>query len=116
MLLDARNSSTNKKLPPHVYSPPPFGLLHWCNHGTPATTVDMLNELTQMKIGLRHNEEQRGSDRGQAATPALPRRFDKGGVRGDVRRQSDGDEDEVNESWEKRAKDRQFSALQRFLF
>ena len=103
---------SSRKLPAHVYSPPPFGVLYWCNHGTLASSSDMLNELTQMKIGLRRNEEKRDNEEHKIKA-SLIRLFDKGGIKGDVENVYDA---EMDLRWQERANDSQFSALQRFLF
>lgn len=72
----------------------------------------MLNDLTQMKISLRKNEEERDS-RQYKEKSSIVRIFDKGGIRGDVDKSFDK---EVEISWREREQDKQYQALQRFLF
>jgi hypothetical protein len=114
LLADASSLDPNasRKLPALVFSPPPFGILHWCAHGSPSSTAEMLNDLTQMKIALRKNEDQRDSKEFRAKSSET-RVFDKGGIRGDVAGNYD---DEIEQSWQGRQQDKQFQALQRFLF
>ncbi|UZJ51762.1 hypothetical protein CBS101457_001082 [Exobasidium rhododendri] len=112
MLLDARNLSPYRKLPSLVYSPPPFGVLHLRNCGISATNADLLNDLTQMKIALRRLEESR-ADKGVCEEARTARVFDTGGIRGDAERETD---EEVEKVWQERAKEKLYSALQRFLF
>lgn len=114
LLTDTNSLDPNasRKLPSHVFSPPPFGVLHWCTHGTPTSTAEMLNDLTQMKIGLRRHEEQRDSQTYRDKASVL-RIFDKGGIRGDVEASYD---EEMERNWQERQQDKQYSALQRFLF
>jgi hypothetical protein len=111
-LMEARNPNSTRKLPSHVYSPSPFGVLHWCNYGVAVTTVDMLNELTQMKIALRRREEERDVQDRQVKA-SLKRSFGAGGIKGDAEKEHD---EEVEQAWQERAKDKQYSAIQRFLF
>jgi hypothetical protein len=113
IFLDARNLSPNGKLSSLVYSPPPFGVLHLCNHGCAVTTADMLNDLTQMKIALRQLEDERMMDKAHQGDTRPARRFDTGGIRGDVEREADED---VEAAWQERAGQKVYSALQRFLF
>lgn len=109
---DSRNPNASRKLAPHVFSPPPFGVLHWKTHSAPCTTADMLNDLTQTKIALRKNEEKRDTQLYKERTSII-RIFDKGGIRGDVDKSFDED---VEISWRAREQEKQFQALQRFLF
>jgi hypothetical protein len=104
--------NASRKLPSHVFSPPPFGVLHWCTHGSPTSTAEMLNDLTQMKIALRRHEEQRDS-RIYRDKASLTRVFDKGGIKGDVEGTYN---EEMERNWQERQNDKQYSALQRFLF
>lgn len=112
MLLDARNPNASRKLSSLVYSPPPFGVLFWCNYATRLTAADMLNELTQIKIALRRLEEERDG-RETLEKAVLLRAFDIGGVKGDINREID---ETVEMAWLEREKEKQYSALQRYLF
>lgn len=121
------SSGTNRKLPNHISSPPPFGILFWLSHIlggiAPVVPSEIVADLTQIKIDLRQNEDQRKRNANEqdtnpplARSSLLVRAFDKGGVLGDIEQGNPESIEALTASWQERDQDRQYVALQRFLF
>jgi CTD kinase subunit beta len=119
----ANSMNSIRKIAPHVYSPPPFGVLACVNDGEVATELPA--DLTQIKIALRNKEDERKASQythghdvpsfDLATLAQTIRPFEIGGIRGDMR---DGqqDSDALVTAWATRAEDKQFASLQRYLF
>ncbi|PWN35345.1 uncharacterized protein FA14DRAFT_171999 [Meira miltonrushii] len=121
------NETNNRKLPSHISSPPPFGILFWLSYIlggiAPVVPSEIIADLTQIKIDLRQNEDQRKRNATEqdtnprlAEASLLVRAFDKGGVLGDIEQGNPDSIDVLTASWQARDQDKQYASLQRFLF
>lgn len=126
------NSGNNRKLPNHIFSPPPFGILFWLSHilggMAPVIPSEIIADLTQIKIDLRHKEDHRKRANPEqdyqhsvtnpplSETSAFVRAFDKGGVLGDIEQGNPNSIEVLTASWQERDQDKQYASLQRFLF
>jgi CTD kinase subunit beta len=121
------SSTNNRKLPSHISSPPPFGILFWLSYIlggiAPIMPSEIIADLTQIKIDLRQNEDQRKRNITEqdtnpplTETSLLVRPFDKGGVLGDIEQGNPESIEVLTASWQERDQDKQYASLQRFLF